>query len=216
MFNDLATDGPEPVRRCDLLILGAGPAGITLAVETSRMMPGMDIVLAEAGSLARPGPDELRLYDGESTGDSVYHISGTSSHWGGWYKQLDDIDLDHRPEAGSLGWPLDAGELKPHYRPAAEWLELGSSDFNIAGLDPDTASHLLDFNDSKWFTNRLFRISPPTRFGECYRQEIETGERIECILNAAAVSYTYAAGACTKSPSPACTAGNSACEPTGS
>jgi len=197
VFRDLATGSSQTVRRCDLLILGAGPAGITLAVEASRMALGMDIVLAEAGGLDRPGADELRLYDGESTGDSVYPINGTrlryfggtSGHWGGWCKPLDAIDLEHRPEAGSPGWPLDPGELQPHYRAAAEWLELGSSDFSIDSLDAGTRDRLLNFAHSEWFTNRLFRISPPTRFGDRYRATIQDGEGIECILNAAAVAY---------------------------
>ena len=158
----------------------------------------MDIVLAEAGGLERPDAEELDLYNGTSTGSSDYPVSatrlryfgGTSGHWGGWSKPLDEIDFAHRPQAGSAGWPLDAGEMQPHYNAAADWLELGSADFRIAGLQQTLQSHLLDFSASEQFQNRLFRLSPPTRFGERYRQTIADNNNIECLLNAAAVDYS--------------------------
>lgn len=198
MFRDLANSNNQSVQRCDLLILGAGPAGITLAIEASRAAPGMAILLAEAGGLQRPDSQEQKLYDGDSVGSNDYPINatrlryfgGTSGHWGGWSKPLDSIDFEHRPLAGSVGWPLDLAELKPHYEAAATWLELGTADFNVASLDRSLRENLLDFSSSETFQNRFFRISPPTRFGERYRSPIADSTNIECLLNAAAVAYS--------------------------
>lgn len=197
MFHDLSLGEAASIRHCDLLILGAGPAGITLAIEVSKAAPGMTIVLAEAGGLERSDSSELRLYDGESSGDSEYPINatrlryfgGTSGHWGGWCKPLDEIDFADRPAAGSVGWPLDAAELQAHYAAAADWLELGSPDFNTAHLQGAVRNSLLDFSSNEWFCNRMFRLSPPTRFGERYREQISDSKQIDCLLNAAAVSY---------------------------
>jgi len=200
MFTNLA-DGPQTTsRQCDLLILGAGPAGITLALEVAAAEPGLHIVLAEAGGLEPSSKAELDLYSGESNGSSSFSLSttrlryfgGTSGHWGGWCRPLDAIDFVPRPQAGSTGWPIDKAELAPHYTAAHEWLEIPDDNYDPGRLDDELRSKLIDFSGNDWFQNRLFRFSPPTRFGNKYRTAIEQSNSIECLLNAAAIDYQFA------------------------
>lgn len=199
MFTNLA-DGPQnATRQCDLLILGAGPAGITLALEAARSTPNLSIVLAEAGGLEPSNQAELELYSGESSGSSKYSLSttrlryfgGTSGHWGGWSRPLDSIDFVARPEAGIIGWPFAKSELEPHYAAAHRWLEVDDNNYDPNKIDPELRNKLIDFSDSDQFQNRLFHFSPPTRFGDKYRVDIEQNSHIECMLNAAANEYRY-------------------------
>ncbi len=200
MLTNLADTTDTSERRCDLLILGAGPAGITLALETARAAPQWSIILAEAGDLEPSSQAELELYDGQSTGTSKYSLTttrlryfgGTSGHWGGWCRPLDAIDFVARPEAGSVGWPIDKAELEEHYRAAHRWLEIADDNYAPARLEAQLQQQLIDFSGSRWFQNRLFHFSPPTRFGDRYRADIQQSTQIECLLNAAAIEYGYA------------------------
>lgn len=50
----------------DLVVIGAGPAGISLIRELAAT--GLRIALLEAGGLTHPDAEQLALYEGESTG----------------------------------------------------------------------------------------------------------------------------------------------------
>ena len=50
----------------EVCIVGAGPAGITLAMELAEK--GVDVVLLEGGGMAPPEPEGLDLYRGEISG----------------------------------------------------------------------------------------------------------------------------------------------------
>lgn len=199
MFTNLAHGPQTDSRQCDLLILGAGPAGITLALEIATSMPNLSIVLAEAGGLEPSSQAELALYSGESSGSSKYALSttrlryfgGTSGHWGGWSRPFDAIDFVSRPEAGITGWPFAKSELEPHYAAAHRWLEIDDNNYDPNKIDLELHHKLIDFSDNDAFQNRLFHFSPPTRFGSKYRAQIEASQSIECLLNAAATEYQY-------------------------
>ncbi len=201
MFTNLADGRNNANRQCDLLILGAGPAGITVALEAAAKAPGLRIIIAEAGGLEPPSADELALYSGESAGSSRYSLTttrlryfgGTSGHWGGWCRPLDAVDFAARPQAGSTGWPINKPELAGHYAAAHRWLEIPDDNYDPDRLETELRDKLIDFSSSDWFQNRLFHFSPPTRFGTRYRDAIEQSSSIECLLNAAAIDYSYSA-----------------------
>lgn len=199
MILNLAEGTQDLPQSCDLLILGAGPAGISLALSLSRAQPALKIVLAEAGGYSMPDAEGLDLYQGESRGSANYSLvgsrlrflGGTSGHWGGWCRPLDEVDFSPRPQAGSTGWPISLEELHPYYQQAHPWLELSSDDYSCANLSEKLRGQLLDFSDSPWFRNRMFRFSPPTRFGSRYRDDLANSENIQVILNAAALDYRF-------------------------
>ena len=80
---------------CDVLIVGAGPAGISLALELAALRSDWSVVLAEGGDIAYPEHQSNLLYE-VSTGPKSYLVQnsrlrmlgGTSMHWGGWCRPL--------------------------------------------------------------------------------------------------------------------------------
>ncbi|MCL4676770.1 MAG: hypothetical protein KJZ59_12335, partial [Pararhodobacter sp.] len=76
MLTDLALS-PNPPRelRADACICGAGPAGITLALELARRRPDWHIVLLEGGGSGVPSERERLLYD-VGVGEKPYAVAG--------------------------------------------------------------------------------------------------------------------------------------------
>ncbi len=96
----------------DLCIIGAGAAGITVALELLRS--GMRIVLLEAGGTAET-PEDQALYEGEVADPSLHsppdkyrqrRFGGSTTIWGGRCVPLDAIDFEHRSWIPGSGWPI--------------------------------------------------------------------------------------------------------------
>jgi len=176
----------------EVCIAGAGPAGIVLALELAQR--GRKVVLLEGGGVDSPG-EAQSSYQGEAhgrpyplLGSRLRWLGGTSNHWGGWVKPLDDIDYEDKPHFPLPGWPFGPGALADGYRAAAGWCELDADDFDPASLGQTGADRLLPLPPQSGFVHRLFRFSPPTRFGSRYRDALEQSELIECQLYLNAVS----------------------------
>lgn len=112
MFVDLSTQ-PDGARFTgDVCIVGAGPAGITMALELSRR--GVNVVLLESGGMQYEEAVQ-ELYDGELVGHGNTDVSysrlrqfgGTSGHWTGLCAPLDAIDFETREEV-----PIAVGRLR--------------------------------------------------------------------------------------------------------
>jgi choline dehydrogenase-like flavoprotein len=122
----------------DLCIVGAGPAGLTIA----RALVGRSIriVLLESGG-RRPDPTVQDLCAG-TTSDPTYvdpaltrrrQAGGTAQDWdtavggeiGARYLPLDAIDFESRAWVPGSGWPFDRAELDPYYDRAHEVCDLG-------------------------------------------------------------------------------------------
>jgi choline dehydrogenase-like flavoprotein len=179
---------------CDICIVGAGAAGITLARE----LAGTDarVCLLESGGFA---PDEAtqRLYEGVGGGtllgpESRYlaagrlrYFGGTTNHWQGWCRPLDPIDFTHRPWIPDSGWPFDRAHLDPFYRRAYDVLQLAPSD-DQALLAAAGAPPLL--HGSERVLTRLYYLKP-TRLGPLYRQELTAARNVRLLLHANALAF---------------------------
>ncbi len=181
-------------KSCDLLVVGAGPAGLTLALEVARARSDFLVVIAEAGGLEPPPPELGDLYAGRSLGapypietSRLRYFGGTSGHWGGWCRPLDSSDLLPAPAGAGPGWPIARSDLYSALQAAHTWCEIPNSSYDASEILARHPGRLLDLRDSALFDNALFRFSPPTRFGTRYRPDVETQENLNCVLNAAAV-----------------------------
>jgi len=119
----------------DICVVGAGAAGITLALglRNSRLRT----IVLESGGLSYE-LDSQKLYSGNNLGlryepldlCRVRTFGGSTDRrgWGGWCKPLAPIDFEVRPWVPLSGWPIDRKELDPYYRRA----------FGTLLLPPDT------------------------------------------------------------------------------
>ncbi|MBN9008481.1 MAG: GMC family oxidoreductase [Rhizobiales bacterium] len=106
----------------DVCVVGAGPAGITIAKEL--MTSGLKVCLAESGGLAEETETQA-LYSGTSIGHPMVltegrHriFGGSATRWGGKSVVLDTIDFETRDWVKNSGWPIAANELQPYYERA--------------------------------------------------------------------------------------------------
>jgi choline dehydrogenase-like flavoprotein len=187
MFIDGRTIADQSVIETDIAIVGAGAAGITLARELAGAP--WRVVLIESGGFDLDDATQA-LYDGESGAvdyplaeSRLRYFGGTTNHWGGWCRPLMPIDFEGRPALGIPAWPFGRTALDAYYRRAADTCQLNSADFDdVAAWQMRTGKPALDLPDDDIVT-RFFLYSPPTRFGETYRAEVEKASNVATYLN---------------------------------
>jgi choline dehydrogenase-like flavoprotein len=161
----------------DVVIVGSGPAGLTTAVALHAQ--GKRVLVLEAGSDDYT-PESQDVYRGTVVGDPYFdldftrlrQLGGSSNHWGGFCRPLDDFVFEKRLDSEILQWPISKADLDP-YIPAAR---------EILALTPEGEDYLVD---ETYGIRRLFwEFSPPVAFGHLYRDRIETAEGLDLCLGA--------------------------------
>ena len=164
-------------RTFDVCVIGAGPAGITLA--RSLAAAGAQVALMEAGGLEIT-VETQDVYAAPIIGQEYFdldmarlrYFGGTSNHWGGWSRALDAVDFRPKPWVPLSGWPIAQIELDPYRAEADAILDLPR-----ATEAPDLPMRQTGYD----FHRFQFRFSTPTRFGEKYQAEIEASDRISLV-----------------------------------
>ena len=175
----------------DLCIIGAGAAGITLAREFAGSR--VRLCLVESGGFDYE-PAVQDLYAGENVGHDyddldvsrLRYFGGSTNHWNGFCAPLTPIDFRRRDWVPHSGWPITKSDLEPFYRHAQPICQLGPyaygeqvwAELEVRPHDFDPAEVGLCF----------WQHSPPTRFGETYRAELERADNIRVLLYANAVN----------------------------
>lgn len=176
---------PEGTRvESDICIIGAGAAGITLAREFSGTQ--YRVCLLESGGLDYD-KDTQELYKGENIGFPYYELDalrlryfgGTTNHWGGACRPLDEIDFAKRSWVPDSGWPFDKSHLDPFYMRAHSVTQLGPYDYSLDEWMSQEKPKL-PFNENL-LTTAMFRGNP-LRFGQVYRDEIKNAPNIQTYL----------------------------------
>ncbi len=184
MLSDLRSWPADRDLECDVCVLGAGAAGITLATELAGT--GLSMYLLDGGGLT-PQAEIQDLFNGESAGHPganpgycrLRFFGGTTNHWQGWCAPLTDADFAPRGWVPLSGWPIDAATLGPGYRRAAVLCQLGDDPLavrEVPALLTDGAGARVE--PAQW------RFSPPTRFGETYRERLREADNIEVLMHA--------------------------------
>jgi choline dehydrogenase-like flavoprotein len=175
------------VVECDLGIVGAGAAGITLA----RAFAGgrLKVGLLESGGLEFE--ERVQALDqGTNVGLPYFpldacrlrYFGGSTNHWAGRCRPLDEIDFEARPWVRLSGWPLSRADLDPYYREAQKICQLGAFDYAPERW-LDAGQKVLPLDPAK-VVSRIWQYSPPTRFGEAYRKDLEAAANLEVVLHA--------------------------------
>ncbi len=169
------------VVRSDICVIGSGPAGLTIARSLADR--GASVLLAEAGAWEWESESQ-DLYAGDWVGDDPYPLDagrlrqfgGTSGHWEGFCRPLDTHDFLEHAGYPTTGWPIRSEALAPYLEAADEILEV------------PTAFESRDLGGG--LERMVFQQSPPVRFGEKYRDYVETAETLRFAVRSAAVDMT--------------------------
>ncbi|HEY4966622.1 MAG TPA: GMC family oxidoreductase [Puia sp.] len=173
----------------DICIVGAGAAGISMALDWNNS--GYKVILLEGGGFAYD-PKIQDLYAGKTTGQPYYplmsarlhYFGGTTGHWAGFCSPFDPIDFQKRDWIKYSGWPISRPDLDPFYERAQKNLELGPYEYSAEYWQKKDPALLPLVDQSTVIWNKIWQFSPPTRFGEKYRNDIVRSRNIHL--------YTYA------------------------
>jgi choline dehydrogenase-like flavoprotein len=176
------------VIEAEVCIVGAGAAGITLAREF--VPQEFRVCLLESGGLEFD-QETQSLYKGENTGQSYFpldatrlrYFGGTTNHWNGWSRPLDEIDFEARDWVPHSGWPFSKSHLDPFYKRAQSICQLGPYAYDVEHWEDSNERPRLSFAGDRVIT-KIFQFSPPTRFGEVYRDEITGADNVSTYLYA--------------------------------
>ena len=172
----------------DLVVIGAGPAGITLARELNGS--GIRIALLEAGGM-QPTQESQQLYEGDIIGwpaadlriVRLRYFGGTSNHWVGFCRPYERIDFEARRITPHGDWPINNDELDPYYERAQAICQLGPYNYGLDYWEQQSGLSRMPFDEALVET-KLVQYSNPTRFGPVYETELEQSDNITVYLNA--------------------------------
>jgi len=183
----------------DVCVVGAGPAGLTIARTLATRAATHVIVLESAGRGLDPGAQTLS--DGTTIGDpyaspilSRYRqAGGTAAIWNTWlgdevgakYVALDAVDFEAREWWPLSGWPFDRASLEPYYDKAR--LLCGLAPCGDAGRDEPAGDLALLTRDSSLLTTDLYEFGPARLFTDAYVRELQRSRNVMLCLHATAV-----------------------------
>jgi choline dehydrogenase-like flavoprotein len=173
----------------EVAIVGAGPAGITLALELASA--GHRVLLIESGGDSYSASVQ---HLGETTGHDAAHvpmslatrrqIGGTSNLWAGRCVPFDPIDFEQRSIVGSAHWPVSYGELARYFERACKWCMCGEPAFDANEI-PSLADDALipGWPEGDVRSTSLERWSLPTNFGRAYRDWLKASALVTLVSN---------------------------------
>lgn len=188
MILDAREQTPDADLEYDLCIVGAGAAGITLALALADA--GLRIVVLESGGLENEAATQA-LYEGTTAGERTWslhrtrwrQLGGSTLRWAGWCKPLNEEDFLPRAHIPLSGWPITRDTLLPWYELAQARLQLGDFFYDTAAIAAHEDRPLL-LPESARVRTEVFQYSPPTRFGTFYRAALEGAESVDVLLYA--------------------------------
>lgn len=193
VLTDGRTLADGEVIETDVCVVGAGPAGSTVALELEAS--GARVVVLETGGFDDP-PEGI---PGELEGDEYPEIAttrltgigGTAASWdadlgagrmGARLAPLDPIDFEAVAGVPGSGWPFGPAELGPFYERAQALHEAGPFDYervrDAAGPCPLGPQ----------FENRLFRFGLRTVWTRTHRQRLGSSGAVAVVANATATA----------------------------
>jgi hypothetical protein len=175
----------------DVVIVGAGPAGIVLALELAES--GIDVVLLESGTTTFD-PRAQALSDAARMNEDLHapmamatrrQVGGASVIWGGRCVPFDPIDFQARPYLTDATWPIAYEDLTPHFEKACAWLVCGRPVFDAHSVPALPASIIPGLQDDERIkTSDMERWSLPTNFGTVYRERLRACPNLRVVTGA--------------------------------
>jgi len=199
MHVDASTLQQDQSIEADVCIIGAGPAGLTVASELASA--GVTTVIVESGGwTADPGAQELNraLIQGDPHQplDTTRHrrIGGTAALWntpvpptsGARFVPLDPLDF--RGERGRPAWPITIEEMIPYYERAQRVAGLGRFDYEAASWQlppsPIPAEHEI-------LESRIYQFGSGERFRRDIPEQLTRSSSATLCSNATVVELRW-------------------------
>ncbi len=186
MLTEASTVRHGAALKCEVCVLGAGPAGVAVVRQ---LIGSLGVCLVESGSFT-PDLRTQSLSRGTSAGEPYFPLhstrvrmfGGTTNRWGGWCRPLDTGDYEPRDWVAGSGWPLGYQDVAPHEAEAARLFELPYADFSADGwANPPDRPMSLDETD---FENTIYQYSPRTNFGRVYGRALLESSNVRVLINA--------------------------------
>lgn len=194
LIDALKLPGDETIET-EVCIVGAGPAGITLAREFAST--NLRVCLLESGgtdfdkntqSLSQ-GESEKNLF-GTLEDIRRLQFGGTANSWcirigenqiGVRYLPLEQIDFEKRDWLPYSGWPFNKSHLDPFYERAQVLCKLGKFAYDAQSWET-TQTPQLPFSDH--VTTSMFQFGPRAVFTHESREKFNNASNITTYLNA--------------------------------
>lgn len=190
MIADARTAGLPDRMEADLVIVGAGAAGISLALALADS--ALSVIVVEAGG-PRYSSTIQDIYRGESVKPTSHSpadmyrrrvFGGSTTLWGGRCIPFDPIDFEHRPWMKYARWPIAYDEIANHFPRAMRIVEAGLPAFHAEGVLEGQAAMVAGVASTDVILDRIERFSRPTDFGERYRECLASASNIRLFTHA--------------------------------
>jgi choline dehydrogenase-like flavoprotein len=174
----------------DVCIIGAGPAGLTAALELASR--GVSVLILESGG-TDTDPSIQSLNNGSVVGDAYAGLRATrhralggaaciwntvfDSWTGAKYVPLDPWDF--------RGWPFDARALEPFYRRAQIRCGLGPFSYEAAAWE-SPAARSWRFPETAILRSRVYQLGPRAPFTSDYVRELRANPNVRLCEHATA------------------------------
>ena len=195
-FIDARSLAADTVVTTDVCVIGAGAAGITIARDLAGTRH--DVCLVESGGFELE-PETQELYRGDVVGrpylpleaSRLRYFGGSTNHWAGWCAPLDALDFEKREWVPGSGWPISRTDLVPFYERAQRTLQLADFEYDAEAWATSGRPDVAVAGDVR---SAMWQFSPPTRFGDVYREELEQAPNVRVFhhANMTALSTTPA------------------------
>ena len=141
-INDLREMNASQPIEVDVCIVGAGPAGLSIATELAGTH--LSVLVLESGVKGHETEFAVALDKIESIGEPRIMephkvrnraVGGSSLTWSGRCRPLNAIDYEHRTWIPGSGWPVTEEEMAPFVERSLHYLGLQSLDCDDESLD---------------------------------------------------------------------------------
>lgn len=198
MLVDARSVTGEETIATEVCIIGAGPAGLTLAQE----FLGKDfrVCVLESGRL-EPDEEIQSLSSGEVVGDygglelsRRRQVGGMSNEWsielnetdrGVRFAALDEVDFEQRDWIPHSGWCFDRKTLEPYYHRAQKAAQVGPYAYDAASWETPDALRLPIQGDR--VETSMFQFAVQSVFNHTYRDRLIQSDHVNLFTNATAI-----------------------------